>query len=142
MIYYTPHTWEIEQKDDKYIVGKWITEAMRLSADGSLGIGGNKQAIEKYEFQTLEWAELMLKFCQGLESQSISFLTTNTNLVWSNATFNSSVDWKFANHSVVTIGQNGELLKIDLPFIVWQWLKLSKLSKFIKILIWGERGKS
>ena len=142
MNYWTPHAWEIEKEGDKYIVAKWTNEVMRLSADGSLGIGGNRQPIEKHEFKTLEWAQLMLKFCQGLESQSITFLTTNSNFGWSTAKFNTSMDWKFANHSVVTIGQNGELLKIDLPFIVWQWFKLSKFTKFVKTLMWGERGKN
>lgn len=143
MTYWQPFAWDIEKEGDKYIVAKWTTVAMRLSADGSLGIGSNKQAIEKHEFQTLEWAQVMLNFCKGLDQQNGSFSFTNSNIVWANTTakFNTSVDWKVANRSIVTIGQSGELLKLDLPFIVWQWLKLSKFSKFMKALMWGERGK-
>jgi hypothetical protein len=144
MNYWQPFAWDIEKQGDKYVVGKWTTVAMRLSADGSLGIGSARQAIEQHEFQTLEWAQVMLKFCKGLDQQSGSFSFTNSNIVWANthANFNTSVDWKFANHSVVTLGHDGEILKFDLPFIVWQWLKLSKFSKFMKALMWGERGRT
>lgn len=138
MIYWKPFAWDIEKQGDKYIVGKWTTTAMRLSADGSLGIGSTRQAIEQHEFQTLEWAEVMLNFCRGLESQPVTYSFTNSNIN-TNGKFSTALDWKVTNHSVVTIGHGGELLKIDLPFIVWQWIKLSKVSRFMKALMWGER---
>jgi len=141
MIYWKPFAWDIEKQGDKYIVGKWTTTAMRLSADGSLGIGSTRQAIEQHEFQTLEWAEVMLNFCRGLESQPVTYSFTNSNIN-TNGKFSTALDWKVTNHSVVTIGHGGELLKIDLPFIVWQWIKLSKVSRFMKALMWGERGQA
>jgi hypothetical protein len=144
MNYWQPYAWSIEQQGNKYIVGKWTTEVMRLSADGSLGIGGSKQAIEQHEFQTLEWAQIMLKFCQGLDQQSNSFAFTNSTIVWdtTNGKINNSWNYYFANKAIVQIDSNGKIVKLDLPFIVWEWLKLSKVSKFIKTLMWGERGKN
>jgi hypothetical protein len=144
MNYWQLSAWEIEKQDEKYIVGKWMNSAMRLSNDGSLNIGSIRQAIEQYEFQTLEWAQVMLKFCQGLEQQSNSFAFTNSNIVWAtnNGKINNSWNYYFANKAIVQVDPNGKIVKLDLPFIVWEWFKLSKVSKFIKTLMWGERGKN
>jgi hypothetical protein len=146
MNYWTTHTWEIEKENDKYVVGKFSNEVMRLSGDGSLGIGGGKQLLEKYEFQTYEWAQLMLNFCQRLDGKTNYFSITSGNYSWaisntSIATFDTSWSYSFANKEIVKVDSSGKIVKFDLPFIVLQWLKLSKLTKFINTLMWGEKGK-
>lgn len=147
---WTTHTWQIEKENDKYIVGKFSNEVMRLSNDGSLGVGGNKQPIEKYEFQTYEWAQLMLNFCQRLDGKTGYFSTVSGNYSWAisntsigtHAIFDTSWSYSFASKEILKVDSTGKIVKFDLPFIVWQWIKVSKFSKFLKTLMWGEKGKA
>lgn len=141
MIYWQPYAWDIEQEGDKYIVGKWSTATMRLGADGSFGFGTVRTPIEWYEFKTLEWASVMLHYCKRLEQSSLHVDFSKSLTIAPYKWDEPSLNWRVGNHTVVSINQEGTVLKLDLPWLVWQWLKVAKVSKFIKALMWGERGR-
>lgn len=55
-------------------------------------------------------------------------------------TLNTSWEFRIASRQVVVINQSGAIEKLDLPWIVWTWLKLSAAGKLARTIWYGQRG--
>ena len=68
----------------------------------------------------------------------------NSTSLWQGVGFTGSINtsWEFrvANRQVVVINQSGGIEKLDLPWIVWTWLKLSAAGKLVRAIWYGQRG--
>lgn len=126
--------WKVEADEGRYEVYYHTHEAMRLGADGSLGIG----RPEGYWFNTLEWARLCAERLNSLER---AFMPSTTyTLGVGNAPSNQ---WQFraGPKPLITVDQGGQVTQFDLPEMVKIWFKTTWVPKAWNRLLWGEKGK-
>jgi hypothetical protein len=110
----------------------------------------NNEVSTCYPFQTSEWAML----CKQSMERHDQFLNDRRwgasmgTLVWTQqGQLTSSyhftmTQWQLeANKPIVVWDQNRQIVKFDIPALVWIWLKTTWVPKAYKRLMWGEKGK-
>lgn len=105
--------------------------------------------VERYPFQTSEWAML----CKQSMDRHDKFLhdrmwgTSTASLVLGyQAQLTSSIHltmshWQLENKPIVVWDHNQQVVKFDIPALVWLWLKTTWIPKAYNNLMWGEKGK-
>ena len=134
--------WIAEQVDDHWEVYYTPREAMRLSADGMLSVGG----AAGYIFQTQEWAEMCARHLNNLDTDfgrgpSKMLLSTIGNI--GIGTTSPSVLFKIlASHSkqFISIDQGGQITHFDLPYFVMVWWRGTTIYRAWRKLMWGEKA--
>jgi hypothetical protein len=126
-------SWLLSKADEGFVVFKEIGDE-RIS----------------YPFQTEEWARL----CQKLMDSHDEFLerrkwgvsmgtlitgyqgqlTGSTHLILSH--------FQLENKPIVVWDHNRQVVKFDIPALVWIWLKTTWITKAYKRLMWGTKGKA
>jgi hypothetical protein len=105
--------------------------------------------VQSYPFQTHEWATLCKKSMErhdkflhdrmwGASTASLVYgyqgqLTGSLNFAMTH--------WQLENKPIVVWDHNSQVVKFDIPALVWIWLKTSWVPKAYKSLMWGEKGK-
>jgi hypothetical protein len=104
---------------------------------------------ESYPFQTSEWAML----CKQAMDRHDQFLNerrwggSTASFVWNHqgqltGSLNFAMThWQLENKPIVVWDQNRQIVKFDMPALVWIWLKTTWVPKAYKRLMWGEKGK-
>lgn len=105
--------------------------------------------VQSYPFQTYEWAML----CKKSMDRHDKFLhdrmwgASTASLIWNHqAQLTSSYSltmshWQLEDKPIVVWDQNRQVVKFDIPALVWIWLKTTWVPKVYKRLMWGEKGK-
>jgi hypothetical protein len=109
--------------------------------EGSTVVGND----ERYEFLTPEVAYAFAGILNRSEQRlwiisSGKVLFGFTSMAAVNTTTNWH--WKIANREVLVTGPDQQVVKLDLPWIVWLWIRQSALAKFAKALWYGQRRKA
>jgi hypothetical protein len=104
-----------------------------------------------YPFQTEEWARL----CQKSLDSHDEFLERRMwgasmgTIVWNHqgqltGSLNLAMThWQLGNtpKPIVVWDHNRQIVKFDIPALVWIWLKTTWIPKAYKRLMWGTKGK-
>ena len=98
---------------------------------------------ERYVFKTAEFAAIFAKFCNRIEPTPANgiYLYANGSCITTGSTGYACRSIKIGGLEVATFNSSGELEQVNLPLIVWHWLKFSLLARFMKKIVWGERGR-
>ena len=109
----------------------------------------NNEVATCYRFQTSEWAML----CKQSMDRHDKFLHdrkwggSTATFVWNHqgqltgAMHLTMSHWQLENKPIVVWDHNRQVVKFDIPALVWIWLKTSWVPKAYKRLMWGEKGK-
>lgn len=130
--------WEVEQTETGWAVNGYSHERARFSADGVLRLTKDP-LVESYPYLTREWAGYGLQSILRMERNA---RTERTTFAW--ASFTDGVDWistskyyKLDNKEVLTVSAEGQLIKFDLPYFVWAWVKNTPFAKLVKNFWYG-----
>jgi hypothetical protein len=105
--------------------------------------------VQRYPFQTYEWAVL----CKQAMDRHDAFLnerrwggSMGTLIAGYQGQLTSSFNftmthWQLENKPIVVWDHNRQVVKFDIPALVWIWLKTTWVPKAYKRLMWGEKGK-
>lgn len=99
---------------------------------------------ERYQFLTKEVAQ---KFLQILQNDAnvywlnCSVTTQRVYAFTSSSAVNVSTYWTLQGHQVVVLDHEGRVVKFDLPWMAWCWLRTSGLAKMLMALWYGQRRK-
>lgn len=139
--------WEVVERDGRWHCEQYHNEVMRFGADGSFGIGGSRAPIRSYPFLTREWAEACLHRMQEMdrafappEYRTLKFNSLHRLGVGSGV--GNHFEFRSSGREVIRVGQGGAIERIDLPFLVWAWLRNTPLVRGLKRLWYGERGQA
>lgn len=115
------------------------TERMRLGAGGSFGIGNNTPTIpERYCFQTAEVAQIFAGILnRDLERSTKLVFATSHDFGIRTSVF----EMRSAGREIFRMSQDGEIIKLDMPYLVWTWIKLSAGARFLRTLWYGSRAE-
>ena len=109
----------------------------------------NNEVATCYRFQTSEWAML----CKQSMERHDQFLNERRwggsmgTLVYGHqgqltSSFHFTMThWQLENKPIVVWDHNRQVVKFDIPALVWIWLKTTWVPKAYKRLMWGEKGK-
>ena len=114
------------------------TERMRIGADGNLSLGNDAAEVhERYCFQTAEVAQIFARILnKDLDSQ-VQHVTLSSEYAVAFNSMRIDSSWMFNQREVARSDGAGKLLKLDLPYIVWTWIKLSAGARFLRTLWYG-----
>lgn len=108
-------------------------ERMRIGNDGSIGIGGGDTVIERYKFQTAEvaarCADIFNRDLSRQQSEPI-YLTDGNLMVGAPNT----LCFAAPGREVMRIDQSGAIVKLDIPYLVWCWLRTTAPVRAAKAL--------
>lgn len=126
--------WSHRQQGDKWVVGKWQTERMKIHANGDVSLGKHEELVsELYEFET-EWAAAShARFCNRIEPRPPQVPTYGV-LDWSGE---RGTSFCVGNREVWRVLQGGQVERFDLPYFVWAWLRTSALARGLKAFWYG-----
>lgn len=125
-------SWVVEPGLTGWICGK-------IHSDGSMTV---------YKFQTKEWAELCKRSMDRFDK-----FDPKCQWMWSTVTtspyyFTTSslreltmTRIELENRPILVMDHNREVIKLDVPAIIYLWLKTTWITKTWKRLLWGEKGK-
>lgn len=107
------------------------------------------QLVAKYTFQTSEWAQLCKQSMERHDKilNDRMWGASTTTLVYGHqvqltgAMHLTMSHWQLENKPIVVWDHNRQVVKFDIPALVWIWLKTTWVPKAFKRLMWGERGK-
>lgn len=102
---------------------------------GSTVVGDND---ERYEFITPEMARLFVGILHRdlMRSYSIGS-TAYYTFAPNDARTQINSSWTFNHHEVARWDSAGNLIKLDVPYLIWTWLKLSAGARFLRTLWYG-----
>jgi hypothetical protein len=103
-----------------------------------------------YPFLTEEWARLCQKALDShdefLEHRkwgaSMGTLVSGYQGQLTSSFNFSMTHWQLENKPIVVWDQNKQVIKFDIPALVWIWLKTTWIPKAYKRLMWGTKGKT
>lgn len=109
----------------------------------------NNEVSICYPFQTSEWAMLCKKSMLRLNQTafndswggSVLTYTGDAQAQWTTALHLTMSHWQLENKPIVVWDHNRQVVKFDIPALVWIWLKTTWVPKAFKRLMWGEKGK-
>lgn len=108
---------------------------MYYRTEGSTVVGDSD---ERYEFLTPEVAYI---FAGILQRDLTRFYGVGSTAYYtfasSDARMQIANSWVFNQHEVARWDSAGKLLKLDLPYLIWTWLKLSAGARFLRTLWYG-----
>lgn len=104
-----------------------------------------------YRFLTEEWARLCKRSMERFDryeqerkwGASVSTLAygSQITLTGSMNSVADSLQFNMGGKSILVIDKNHQVTKLDVPAIIWMWLKTTWIPKAWKALMWGEKGK-
>lgn len=105
--------------------------------------------VERYPFQTSEWAMLCKQAMERYDKfeNERKWGTSTASLIWNHQTQLTSsysltmTHWQLEDKPIVVWDHNRQVIKFDIPALVWIWLKTTWVPKAYKRLMWGEKGK-
>jgi len=105
--------------------------------------------VQRYPFQTNEWAMLCRQAMERYDKfeNERKWGTSTASLIWNHqAQMTSSYSltmshWQLEDKPIVVWDHNRQVVKFDIPALVWIWLKTTWVPKAYKRLMWGEKGK-
>lgn len=130
----TYNGWIVTPNDTGWICG-------RINADGTM---------TSYKFQTQEWAELcrrsMVRMDSWTEPSLWGVSVTGSSYAYQTGatafTRNLTITrFDLESKPILIIDHNRDVIKLDVPAIIWMWLKTTWIPKAWKSLMWGEKGK-
>jgi len=109
----------------------------------------NNEMSTCYRFQTSEWAMLCKqsmdrhdKFLHDrMWGASTASLVLGYEGLLTGAMHLTMSRWQLENKPIVVWDQNRQVVKFDIPALVWIWLKTTWVPKAYKRLMWDEKGK-
>jgi hypothetical protein len=117
------------------------TERMRLGAGGSFGIGNNTPTIhERYCFQTAGVAQIfagILNRDLDKQVQHIT-LTDGCGIIIGQS---NQFEMRSAGREVMRMDKDGVIVKLDMPYLVWCWLRTTAVARFLRTLWYGSRAE-
>lgn len=129
-----PTGWAVTPGETGFICGK-------ICSDGPI----------IYKFQTKEWAELCKRSMERFDryeqerkwGASVSTLAYGSQIALTGSTSSMMTFTRFdlENRPILVIDHNRDVIKLDVPAIIWMWLKTTWIPKAWKALMWGEKGK-
>jgi len=127
--------WVVSPTDNGWLCG-------RIDEDGKATL---------YRFLTKEWAEACKRSMQRLDhfEQQRKWGASLTTATWDKQytlTANGSgmvtfTRFDLENKPILVIDHNRDVIKLDVPAIIYLWLKTTWIPKAWKRLMWGEKGK-
>lgn len=104
-----------------------------------------------YRFLTEEWARLCKRSMERFDQfeherkwgASVCTLAYGSQITLTDSTSSMMTFTRFdlENKPILVIDHNRDVIKLDVPAIIWMWLKTTWIPKAWKRLIWGEKGK-
>ncbi len=129
-------SWVVEPGLTGWICGK-------IHSDGSMTV---------YKFQTKEWAELCKRSMDRFDK-----FDPKCQWMWSTGTINWAIGGQYIttssmreltmthfdleNRPILVMDHNRQVIKLDVPAIIYLWLKTTWIPKAWKRLLWGEKAK-
>lgn len=139
--------WAVSPEGGRFAVRKVSNERMRIGSDGSLSFGES----EPYWFNTREWAELCKRSMERFDQieherkwgASVSTATWDVQyrLTGTGRSMMTFTRFDLENKPILVIDHNRDVIKLDVPAIIYLWLKTTWIPKAWKALMWGEKGK-
>ena len=114
-------------------------ERMRIGADGKVGIGGENNVIERYPFLTAQMAAICADiFNRDMDRQRpLGVATWWAGKEGYTIPFNSTPDWlvvRTNNREIVRVDQTGNIVRLELPYLIWCWLRTTAPVRGAKAL--------
>lgn len=101
----------------------------------------NNQVLKSYKFSTQSWAQLcrtrMEHMDRAFYPQTLLSTIPTTTLTWI-PNQSSSFVLRTPHRELIRIGHTGVLEYVDLPHIVWAWMKNTAPIKMLKTFWYGE----
>ena len=113
----------------------------RIYGDGSM---------EVYKFLTKEWAELCRQSMERLDewenqrkwgSSTIAWTHGAQILTTSSLREMTMTHFQLENKPILVMDHNRQVIKLDVPAIIYLWLKTTWIPEAWNRLMWGEKGK-
>ena len=107
------------------------------------------RTVERYPFETYEWAMLCKQSMDRYDKilHDHRWGASMGTILWNHqgqltSSFHLTMShWQLENKPIVVWDHNSQVVKFDIPALVWIWLKTSWVPKAYKSLMWGEKGK-
>ena len=106
------------------------------------GVSGTSTVFGDEVIRTFQTAEVASIYAGILNRD----LQKNSSIVsvWQDVGFTGSINtnlvYRSAGREVIALNQYGGIERLDLPWIVWTWLKLSAAGKLVRAIWYGQRG--
>ena len=117
------------------------SECMRIDAYGNVVIGQANYPIERYRFKSPEVAGICADiFNRDLDRQRFEPIRLTAGDL---RVGNSNFDWlkvQDRTREIIRMDQNGVIVKLDLPYLVWCWIRTSAAGNLVNAL-WNGWGK-
>lgn len=125
--------WVVTPGETGWVCGK-------IHSDGSM---------TAYKFQTQEWAELCKRSMDRMDSwsdhrawsisaSSITYGVQGT--LTANLRELTMTQFELAGKRILELDHNRDVVRFDVPAIIYLWLKTTWIPKAWKRLMWGDKG--
>jgi hypothetical protein len=112
----------------------------KMHGDGSMSV---------YKFQTQEWAELCKRSMERLdkwENERRWGTSLASTIIGYQGQITSAhhllmTRFELEGKNILQLDHNREVIKFDVPAIIYLWLKTTWIPKFFNRLMWGTKGK-
>ena len=103
-----------------------------------------------YPFKTLEWAQLCRDSMNRLDDYERQRMWGTSTITWAvGAQYATTCSLReltmthfdLENRTIFAMDHNRQVVKFDVPAIIYLWLKTTWIPKAWKRLMWGEKGK-
>lgn len=106
------------------------------------GVSGTSTVFGDEVIRTFQTAEVASIYA-GILNRDLQKYSSIVS-VWQGVvvTGNINTNWVYrsAGREVIALNQGGAIERLDLPWIVWTWLKLSAAGKLARTIWYGQRG--
>ena len=124
---YTNSYWRVTTRD-----GSWWCEE----------VDHNQQVTKSYKFSTQSWAQVCKTRMEHMDrafypQTLLSTIPTSTLTLIPNQS--SSFVFRTPHRELMRIGSTGVLEYVDLPYIVWAWMKNTAPIRILKTFWYGNR---
>lgn len=110
----------------------------------------NDGSVTSYKFQTQEWAELCARSMNRLDSwdkprmwgTSVSLISVGAQgAITAGLRELTMTRFDLEGRRILELDHNRDVVRFDVPAIIYLWLKTTWIPKAWNRLMWGEKGK-
>ena len=136
-----PHTWKVVEREGKFYCEQHPQGLIIYPPHGH----GAPPPLRSYPFMTREWALACMERMQEMDHAfyTIYYSLRNTDQFSTLSILNwnpNALEFRLAGKDILIVDKNQNIVHLDLPYLVWSWLKNSVVVRGLKRFWYGERA--